>query len=151
MGEFEVFGGETSGLGAIFNFDDIAGFGVEGRDIDLATIDLDVAVGNELASTASGVGEAEAEDHVIESGFEELEENFPGDAAFIGGDVKVATELAFEDTILVAKLLFFAEGDGVFALLAAGALWSVHAGAVIFPFEGFGRAEEGDAEAAADF
>ena len=97
------------------------------------------------------VGEAEAEDHVIESGFEELEEDFAGDAAFIGGDVKVATELALEDTVVVAKLLFFAEGDGVFALLAAGALWSVHAGAVIFPFEGFGRAEEGDAEAAADF
>ena len=151
MGEFEIFGGETPGLRAVFNFDDIAGFGVERRDIDLATIDLDMAVGDELASAASGVGESEAEDDVIESGFEELEENFAGDATFIGGDVKVATKLAFEDAVLVAKLLFFAEGDGVFALLAAGALWSVHAGAVIFPFEGFGRAEEGDAEAAADF
>ena len=123
---------------------------VEGGDVDLAAIDLHVAVGNHLAGGAAGVGEAEAVDDVVEAGLEKLEEDLAGDAAAGGGDGEVAAELAFEDAVLIAQLLLLGEGDGVIGLLAAGAFRAVHAGAVVLAFERLRGAEEGDSEAAAD-
>ena len=40
-----------------------------------------MAVRNELPRSAARIGEAEAEDDVVEAGFEELQERLAGDAA----------------------------------------------------------------------
>ena len=60
-----------------------------------------------------------------------------------------AAELALQQAVVIAQLLLLDQTQAVIGVLAAG-LRAVHAGAVIAALEIFRRAEDRDAEAAAD-
>jgi hypothetical protein len=76
-------------------------------------------MGNELARRASGVRETKTENHIIEPRFEKLQERFTGDPAFAQSILENPAKLAFEKSVLIAKLLLFTERDGIIGLLAA--------------------------------
>ena len=80
-----------------------------------------------------------------------LQQRFTGHTAFAQSALENAAELAFEQTVLIAKLLFFTERDRVIGLFAAGTFRSVHARRIIFSLESFRRSKEWHAIAAADF
>ena len=65
-----------------------------------------------------------------------------GDAARAQRSLEIAAELALEQAVHEAELLLFAEGGGVFGLLAA-AFVAVHAGRIIAAFESLVGAEKG--------
>jgi hypothetical protein len=67
--------------GVVAHFDHVADLGVVAGDADPAAVDVDVAVVDHLARGAAGIGQAEAENDVVEAGFEELEQRLAGDAA----------------------------------------------------------------------
>ena len=135
----------------VLDRDFVAGLHIEGRDIDVAAVDLHVAVRNELARGAARIGEAEAENDVVEPRLEQLQQRLTGNAALAQRALENAAELPLEQAVLVTKLLLFAERDGVIGLFAAGTFRAVHARRIIFPLERFGRSKERHAIAAADF
>ena len=118
-------------------------------DIDLASVDADVAMVDELARRRPRLGESEVIDDAVEPRFEKLEKPLARDAAFLLGDGEHAPELPFEQAVDVARLLLFVEADGVFRHLAAR-LRAVLAGREIAAFEGLAGAKNELAETAAD-
>ena len=86
------------------------------------SVDADVAVGHELAGGGAGVGETEAEHHVVETGLEDAEEIVTGDAAHALGALEGEAELLLGEAVHHAKLLLLIETDAVFGDLAAGRL-----------------------------
>ena len=58
--------------------DDVVGGDLEGRDVDLLAVDLEVTVHDELAGVAAGAGEAGAVDHVVEAALEQLQQVVTG-------------------------------------------------------------------------
>ena len=105
---------------------------------------------DELAGGAAGVAEAEAVDDVVETQLKELEQDFAGDAAAVGGFLEGLAELPLKQAVLELELLLLAEHHGVVGLLAAGAAGAMLAGAVGAALHGLAGAEEGDPESAAD-
>ena len=85
-----------------------------GGDVDLASIDGDMAVGHHLAGSITGIGEAEPINDVVETGLEKLEEGLAGDTAASEGDLEVPAELALKEAVLITELLLLGKGDGVF-------------------------------------
>src|SRR5438552_13826228 len=57
---------------------DVAHFHLERRDVDLALVDAEVAVADELARFGAGIGETEPEDDVVEALLEVLEQVLAG-------------------------------------------------------------------------
>jgi len=70
--------------------------------------------------------------------------------AAAGGFLIVAAELFFQHPVLETEFLFFAQGDGIIALLLAAGPHPVLSGREVAAFERLGRTEKGNAEAAAD-
>src|SRR5204863_9555114 len=120
-------------------------------DVDVLAVDLDVAVGNELARAAAGIREAETEDDVIEPRFQKLKQRFAGHSALAQGGLENPAELFFEQAVLVTELLFFTERDRVIGLFAARTFGTVHAGTIILSLKRFGWSKERHAVAAAHF
>ena len=85
MRELEVAQGELPRFRPVFNHDLVAGFDVVGGDVDVASVDLDVAVGNERARAAASVREAAPKYNVIGAGLEEREGGAGADAAVAPG------------------------------------------------------------------
>ena len=86
--QFEILRGEAAGLRLVLDRDGVARLHVEGGDVHLAAIHLHVAVRDELAGAAAGIREAEAIDDVVETGLEQLQEDFAGDTAAGRGDAE---------------------------------------------------------------
>ena len=97
-------------------------------NVDLAAVDLNVAVANDLASLAARDGEAEPEGHVVQAPLQLLDEQFAGDARGAVGLLVVLAELAFEREVHALGLLLLVQlqavahdlGLAVFAVLAGG-------------------------------
>jgi len=92
----EASRGELAGNGVAANLDRFADLRQVAGDADLAAVHRDMAVIDHLAGGAAGIGQAEAVDHVVEPGFQELEQNLAGDAAAAQRDLVIAAELAFQ-------------------------------------------------------
>ena len=78
-----------------------------------------MAVADDLARLAAGVGEADAVDDVIETRLEESDEVLAGDAGTAESFLVVADELLFEDTVGHAGALLLAKLQAAVADLAA--------------------------------
>src|SRR5579871_4673142 len=76
---------DGNGFGTLAQLDLVAYLALEGRDVDLAAIHLDVAVTDELTGLAAREGEAEAIADVVQAGLKLLEEQLTGDAGAVGG------------------------------------------------------------------
>lgn len=137
LGEFDSALGEAGGFLIAFDGNNIAGLEIHRRNIGLESINGDMSVANHLACSAERLGEAHFLNDIVEASFEELEENLTGNTAAAAGNLKIAAELALQNPILVAELLFFSKGDRIIGLLAAGTLRSVLAWRVVLVLECF--------------
>jgi len=70
LGQLEIAQGQLSRLRFVFHRNFIASFHVVGRNIDCPAVYQDVPMGNELARAAAGIGQAQTEDDVVETGLE---------------------------------------------------------------------------------
>ena len=132
-----------------FDVDDVVHLERAGRNVDLAAIDLDVAVRNHLPRGGAGVRKTEVINHVVEARLQNLQHLFARDATAFQRLFVNAAELALHQTVIVTELLLLDQAEAVIGVLAAG-LGAMHAGTVIAAFEIFRRAEDRDAETAAD-
>ena len=89
----------TSFFEALADGDLVANLALEGRDVDLAAVDLDMAVANQLAGLATRHGEAEAVADVVQAGLKLLEQEFAGDASLVRGLLVVGAELGFQGEV----------------------------------------------------
>jgi hypothetical protein len=109
-----------------------------------------VAVIDELAGRAAGLGEAEEVNDTVEARLEELQKALARDTALALGDVECTAELLLEQTVGVAKLLLLGKAYGVFAGLAASGLRAVLARRECALLGSLLRAHDSRAEAAVD-
>src|ERR1700729_2034061 len=96
-------------LRSLTDGDLVANLALEGRNIHLATVDLDVSVTNHLARLAARKREPEAIADVVETGLKLLEQEFAGDAGLVGGLLVIGAELGLEGEVDALGLLLFAE------------------------------------------
>jgi hypothetical protein len=90
---------------------------------------------HQLARSTARVGEPKPVNNIIESRFQQLEKRFTGYTTLAQRTLENAPELSFKQSVLIAQLLFFTEGNRVIGLLAPGAPRAVDAGWIILPFQ----------------
>src|SRR6266705_2237979 len=86
-------------------------------DVDLAAVDQDVAVPDELARHVAALGEPGPVDHVVEAALQDLEQHLAGLAALAGRLLVVVVELPLQDAVDPAGLLLLADLEQELALL----------------------------------
>ena len=86
---------------------------------------------------------------VVEASFQNLQHRFAGDAALVLGLLIDAAKLLLHQTVVITELLLLDQPQTVVRGLATG-LRAVDAGTVVAAFKIFRRAENRDAETAAD-
>src|SRR5438309_11726581 len=106
---------------------------------------------NQLARRAPRVGHTKAKNHVIETRLEQLQKSLARYTPFAEGILENPAKLPFQQTILVAELLFFTQCDRIIRLLAARPFWPVHSGRIILSLECLGWPEQRHTVAATDF
>src|SRR5438552_12771290 len=89
------------------NSDLVSDFDLERRDINLATINLNVAVAYELTSLAARHRKSKPVDHVIKPTFKQRQQILTCHALLAGGFLKVVTELCFEQIVNALNALLF--------------------------------------------
>ena len=89
--------------------DFIAGFYQEAGDIDLAFVDVNMAMIYQLTSGPSRDGEPAFEDDVVEASFQKTEQGGAGVSFLFGGLGEVSAELAFEDAVITFYFLLFSQ------------------------------------------
>ncbi len=122
MAFFNRAGGELLGGGAVTDFNLFSRRSGVAGDVDLVSVDADMAVSDKLAGSRTGISETEAEDDVVEAGLENAEEVITSDAAHALGASEGQAELLLGQAVHHAKLLLLIEADAVFGDLAAGRL-----------------------------
>src|SRR3954469_5342316 len=115
LGELER--DHLDGLGG--HLDDVVGGHPVRRDVDLAAVDLDVAVPHELAGHVAGLGEAGPVHDVVQPRLEDLQEDLTGLALLLVGLFVVAAELLLQHAVDAAGLLLLTQLQQVLAVLAA--------------------------------
>ena len=105
--------------------DDLAGLDEVAGDVDLAAVDQDVAVADDLAGGPDGAADAEAADDVVETGFEEGEHGVAGITTGFLGHLHETAELALKHAEVELELLLLDHADAVFG--GAAATVAVHA------------------------
>jgi hypothetical protein len=90
---------------------------------------------HELARCTARVGEPKPVNNIIESRFQQLEKRFTGYTTLAQRTLENAPELSLEQSVLIAQLLFFTEGNSVIGLLAPRAPRAVDAGWIILPLQ----------------
>src|SRR5437763_528893 len=83
----------------------VAGLDAVRRDVDLAAVDLEVAVGDELAGLVTAHRQPPAVHDVVHPQLEELQQPRASDALGVGGLLVVAAELLLQDAVDAARLL----------------------------------------------
>src|SRR5439155_2241459 len=106
-------------LALVLDRDDVAHLHLERGNVDLALVDAEVGVAHELPGLRAGVGEAEAEDHVVEALLQVLEQVLAGLALGHRAAVVVAAELALEQAVEALHFLFLAKLHAVLGELGA--------------------------------
>ena len=96
-------------LRAFADRDLVADLALEGRDVDLAAVDLNVAVADDLTGLTAAHREAEAVADVVETGLKLLEQEFAGDAGLVRGLLVVGAELGLEREVDALGLLLLAK------------------------------------------
>src|SRR5580704_4063684 len=94
---------------ALANDDLVSHIHLIGRDVDLAAVNVDVAVAHQLAGLAAGNAEAEAMHDGVEAALQLLQEHFASHSFGSRGLFKIVTELAFLGEIHQLGLLLLAE------------------------------------------
>src|SRR3954451_24981713 len=107
--------------GLLPHVDDVVGGDLEGRDVDLLAVHLEVAVRHELARVTAGAGEPGPVDHVVEAALQQLEQVVTGLAGTTRGLGVVVVELLLQDAVGEAGLLLLTKLEEVLALLDAPA------------------------------
>lgn len=118
----EGIGDNLEGLALLADANHLTWLNAERRNVYDATVNYDVLMANELASSCASWSDAEAIDYVVEAGLEDSEENLTGDALRTLCVCVSDTELALEDAVGVFCLLLFLELLTVLRELAATAL-----------------------------
>jgi hypothetical protein len=90
---------------------------------------------HELARCTTRVSETKPVNNIIESRFQQLEKRFTGYTTLAQRTLENAPELSFKQSVLIAQLLFFTEGNRVIGLLAPRAPRAVDAGWIILPLQ----------------
>src|SRR3954452_10161032 len=103
------------------HLDDVVLRHQEARDVDLAAVDQEVAVLDQLAGHVTAVGEAGAIDHVVQATLEDLQQVLTGLAWTPVGLLVVTAELLFEHAIDAGALLLLPLLQQVLAVLRATA------------------------------
>src|SRR5580698_3611681 len=88
-----------------------------GGDVDLAPVDQDVPVPDELARHVTALREPGPVDHVVETALQDLEQHLAGLAALAGRFLVVVVELAFKDAVDPLGLLLLPDLEQELALL----------------------------------
>src|SRR4051794_37098267 len=101
------------------DLDDVALGHEERRDVDLATVDQEVAVLDQLAGHVAAVREAGPVDDVVQAPLEDLQQVLTGLAGAPVGLLVVTAELLLEHAIDAGALLLLALLQEVFAVLGA--------------------------------
>ena len=94
---------------------------LEGRDVDLPAVYLEVAVCDELTGVTACASETSTVDHVVETALEQLQQVVTGLAGTAAGLGVVVVELLLEDAVGEAGLLLLLQLGAVLALLDARA------------------------------
>jgi hypothetical protein len=85
-------------------------------NVELASVDSEMAVADELACLAAAYAETETIDHVVKAAFEKLEEVVAGLArSCLSAYLVDVAELCLVQAVEAAELLLLAETDAVFA------------------------------------
>ena len=109
-------------LGGFLDGNDVVGLDGGGGDVQDGTVDQDGAVRDQLTCLGAGGSQAHAVDDVVETGFQQLQQQFAGVAALAGSFGKVATELALQDAVHALDFLLLTQLQAIVAgALAAGA------------------------------
>src|SRR5207248_10502184 len=119
LGQLKIAQRKLTRFRFIIDRDFVAGFHIEGSDVDVAAIDLNVAVRHELARSVARIRQTETINHIIEPRFEKLEQCFTSNAAFTQSVLENPAELTLEQSVLVTQLLFLAESDRIVRLLSS--------------------------------
>src|SRR5262249_11221092 len=123
----------ADGAALLAHVDHVAGLEQRRRDVDLAAVDVKVAVPHELARFGARGREAHAVDHVVQAPFEQLQQDLAGDAARALGHLEVAAELPFEDAVHALDLLLLAQLQRILGELRPAL--AVLAGRVVAAFD----------------
>src|SRR5581483_5138954 len=108
-------------LGPVADGDHVAGLHLERRAVDLAPVDLDVAVDDHLAGLVDGAGDARTQHQGVETGLELGDQRLTGLALDLAGTVEGARELGLAQVVLRAQALLLEQTDLVVAVLLAAA------------------------------
>src|SRR3954470_2582967 len=92
-------------LRLVGELDRLAGLDLRARDVDAATLDVDVAVAHELAGLAHGQGEPQPEAHGVEPRLQLADQLLAGDATLFCGAREVPAELLLAHAVDRAELL----------------------------------------------
>ena len=89
--------------------DFITTFDQEAGDIDLASVDVNMAMIYQLPCGPARDGKPAFEDDVVEASFQKTEQGGAGVSFLFGGLGEVSAELAFEDAVITFYFLLFSE------------------------------------------
>lgn len=118
----EGVGDDLERLALLADANNLTGLNTIRRDVDNLSVDDDVLVANELASSCAGGGDAETVNYVIKTALKDGEEDLTGDTL---GALSVGvsdTELTLEEAVGVLSLLLLLELKTVLGDLAAAVL-----------------------------
>src|SRR6266705_678562 len=99
------------------HLDDVVLADPVGRDVDLPAVHREVAVRYQLAGHVAALGEARAEDDVVQAALKQLEHGLAGPAVLAGRLHVVAVELPLQDAVDPAGLLLLPDLRQVVAFL----------------------------------
>src|SRR5689334_21409282 len=103
------------------DLDDVVLAHPEGRDVDLAAVDLGVAMAEQLPGGGARGGQASAVDDVVPARLEDLQQHVTGLARLVHRLLGVAVELLLQHAVHAAGLLLLAQLQQVFGLLRPAA------------------------------
>src|SRR5215471_8153139 len=99
-------------------------------------------VRHQLTRCTTRISEPKPVNNIIESGFQQLQERLTGYTTLAQRTLENAAELSFKQSVLVAQLLLFTEGNRVIGLLASGAPRAVDARWIILSLQRLRRSED---------
>src|SRR5437667_3054009 len=102
---------------------------------------------DKLAGGGARIREPQVIANVIETGLEDLQHLFAGDATALEGALINSAELPLHQAVVIAQLLLFDQTQTIIGVLAAR-LGAMDAGAVVAALQIFRGAEDGPGETA---